>query len=89
MIPAHERIAVLRGTAAAWNGYCGHQSPGKESREILVYRRCNLYIDALLLTGRRTLDTLGDYQLIADIVDTLLAPVKLTIRNIAPIWQVL
>lgn len=57
------------------------QAPYGFSSFIGVY--CNLHIDALLLTGRRNLDTPGDYQLIADTVDKLLAPVKLTIRNMA------
>ena len=57
------------------------QAPYGSLSFIGVY--CNLHIDALLLTGRRNLNTPGDYQLIADTVDKLLAPVKLTIRNMA------
>lgn len=44
---------------------------------------CNLFIDALLLTGRRNLDTPGDYLLIADTVDGLLDPVGLSIQDMA------
>lgn len=44
---------------------------------------CNLFIDALLLTGKRNLDIPGDDQLIAALVDKLLAPVGLTIADLA------
>lgn len=57
------------------------KAPNNPAKFIGVY--CNLLIDALLLTGRRNLDTPGDYLLIAGTVNQLLSPAGLSILDMA------